>query len=142
VVASFDDSRQRIDLDADGDTRVQGHDVWLGRAVRNLVDNALVHSEPGSRVSLGVRRDGDDVVIRVQSSGAVPTHVRERAFRRFVTTRADKGGTGLGLAIARAVVEAHGGRAEMARPGPPTVEFLLRLPAFRRAVASQGVESA
>ena len=45
--------------------------------------------------------------------------MQERLFRRFVTTRADKGGTGLGLAIVRAVAEAHGGRAELVKAGPP-----------------------
>jgi signal transduction histidine kinase len=82
-------------------------------------------------VFIGVEREGDDVVVRVENPGTVPAHVRQRAFRRFVTTRADKGGTGLGLAIARAVAEAHGGRAELARTGPPRVEFRLRLPAAR-----------
>ena len=54
--------------------------------------------------------------------------MQTKLFRRFVTTRAAGGGTGLGLAIVRAVAEAHGGRAELARPGPPEVEFRLTLP--------------
>jgi signal transduction histidine kinase len=89
-----------------------------------------------------LQRDGEYVVVRVENAGTVPPHVRQRAFRRFVTTRSDKGGTGLGLAITRAVVEAHGGRAEIARLGPPTVEFRLRLPAARRGpVATQPAPS-
>jgi two-component system, OmpR family, sensor histidine kinase CreC len=132
VVDSFDDQRSRIDFTTEGDVKVRGDEVWLGRAIRNLVDNALVHSEPGARVGVAVRREGDDVLVVVENPGTVPPHVRQRAFRRFVTTRPDKGGTGLGLAIARAVVEAHGGRAEMARTGPPTVEFRLKLPASHR----------
>ncbi len=133
VVDSFDEQRGRIDFSASGDTRVRGDDVWLRRAVRNLVENALVHSEPHARVTVRVLRASDDVLVRVDNPGTVPAHVRQRAFRRFVTTRPDKGGTGLGLAIARAVVEAHGGRAEMVRTGPPDVEFVLRLPASRGA---------
>jgi signal transduction histidine kinase len=57
--------------------------------------------------------------------------VRDRLFRRFVTTRADKGGTGLGLAIVQAVAEAHGGQADLESPGPPEVVFRLKLPAAR-----------
>jgi two-component system sensor histidine kinase CreC len=55
--------------------------------------------------------------------------VEKRLFRRFATTRADRGGTGLGLAIVRAIAEAHSGSAECAAAGPPLVEFRIRLPA-------------
>ena len=65
----------------------------------------------------------------VANQGSVAKHMQGRLFRRFVTTRAASGGTGLGLAIVRAVAEAHGGRAELARPGPPEVEFRITLPA-------------
>ncbi len=140
VVDSLDEHRQRTDFSTEGDTRVRGDEVWLGRAVQNLVSNALVHSQASSRVAVGVRREGNDVVVQVANAGTVPAHVRQRAFRRFVTTRSDKGGTGLGLAIARAVVEAHGGRAELTRTGPPTVEFRLRLPAARRGPPESAVK--
>jgi signal transduction histidine kinase len=63
--------------------------------------------------------------------------VRERLFRRFVTTRADKGGTGLGLAIVRAVTEAHGGHVELVQGGPPHAVFQMSLPAARRSTAAQ-----
>jgi hypothetical protein len=53
-------------------------------------------------------------------------------FRRFVTTRADKGGSGLGLAIVRAVAEAHAGSVELSSSGPPEVEFRMALPPARR----------
>lgn len=135
VVDALEEHRSRVELRTDGDTRVRGDEVWLVRAVSNLLDNALVHSGAGSSVSMDVTRTGDDVFVRVQNPGSVPAHVRQRAFRRFATTRADKGGTGLGLAIVRAVAEAHGGRAELVETGPPSVEFALRLPAFRRLTA-------
>ena len=131
VLESLDEQRSRTEFQAQGDTRVRGDEAWLGRAVQNLVSNALVHSDSSARVFVGVAREGNDVIVRVENPGAIPAHVQSRAFRRFVTTRADKGGTGLGLAIARAVAEAHGGRAELARTGPPRVEFRLRLPAAR-----------
>jgi signal transduction histidine kinase len=131
IVESLDEQQRRTDFSTEGDTHVRGDEAWLGRAVQNLVNNALVHSDASSRVLIAVERVGNDVVVRVENPGTLPAHVHERAFRRFVTTRADKGGTGLGLAIARAVAEAHGGRAELASTGPPKVEFRLRLPAAR-----------
>jgi two-component system sensor histidine kinase CreC len=130
VVATLEQAG-RVDIVVDGDVRVRGDAGWLARAVTNLVDNALAHSEPGSAVSIWIGREGEDACIRVRNRGALRPHVAERVFSRFVTTRADKGGTGLGLAIVRAVAEAHAGRAEVTSTGPPDVEFRLLLPDVR-----------
>ncbi|MBK7579802.1 MAG: GHKL domain-containing protein [Myxococcales bacterium] len=139
---SLGDDRGRVKLQSDGDTRIRGDEAWLVRAVTNLLDNAIVHSPEGEGIELELRREEDGVVLEISSAGSVPKHVRERLFRRFVTTRADKGGTGLGLAIVRAVVEAHGGRAELKQPGPPRAVFRLTFPPARRRAAEQIREAA
>jgi len=128
----------RVTVRSDGDTRVRGDATWLARAVANLLDNALVHSAPDTPVEVEVRRGASDVVLSVRSHGEVVRHVRTRLFRRFVSTRLDRGGTGLGLAIVRAVAESHGGRAELAREGPPMVEFCLVLPSAWRKPDAEG----
>jgi two-component system, OmpR family, sensor histidine kinase CreC len=130
------ENAERVVINSEGDTRVRGDASWLGRAIGNLVDNALVHGE-GKAIGLDVRREDSNVVLAIRSSGSVPKHVRERIFRRFVTTRADKGGSGLGLAIVRAVAEAHGGKVELFDPGPPEVTFRLALPPAYRGAAEQ-----
>jgi signal transduction histidine kinase len=132
VLDALHQEAERVTLRSTGDTRVQGDADWLGRAVRNLVDNALVHSDAASPVELGLDGSGSSVVLCVRSAGSLPAHVRRNLFRRFVTTRSDKGGSGLGLAIVRAVAEGHGGRVELVAEGPPTVEFRLILPPYRR----------
>ncbi len=131
LLETLGDERPRVTIVAEGDVRVSGDELWLTRALSNLVDNGLVHSPPLSPVQLEVRRHEDEVRLTVQSEGAIARHVRDRLFRRFVTTRLDKGGTGLGLAIVQAVAEAHGGQAEIPAYGPPQVVFLLRFPAAR-----------
>lgn len=131
TLETLGDDRPRVLVVSEGDVRVSGDELWLTRALANLVDNALVHSEPGSRVKIEVARHGEGVVLSVRSVGSVARHVQERLFRRFVTTRSDKGGTGLGLAIVQAVAEAHGGHADLAQAGPPEVVFCLKLPAAR-----------
>lgn len=119
----------RTQLTVSTKTLVQGDATWLSRAVRNLLDNALIHSHPDSTVRVAVERDGDRVVLHVDNDGQVQAHVRQNLFRRFVTTRANKGGTGLGLAIIRAVAEAHGGSIRLVEAGPPRVRFRFELPA-------------
>jgi len=118
-----------VELSVDDGVIVRGQPNWLARAIDNLVDNAIVHGQPGGASRIVVRRESGVAAVRVVSAGFVAKHVQTKLFRRFVTTRAAGGGTGLGLAIVRAVAEAHGGRAELTRPGPPEVEFRLTLPA-------------
>lgn len=101
------------DVDA---VQVEGNPRLLGRAVRNLVDNAARHAE--SRVVLGLRNadhTGSAVVLTVTDDGAgVPEDDRERIFDRFARLdegRArDAGGSGLGLAIVKEIVQAHHGK--------------------------------
>lgn len=129
-------SRSRVDLHAPRELRFVGEPTWLERAVANLVDNALLHSPPRSRVRIELQSVRGAVQLTVTNPGAVSPHVRRNLFRRFVTTRQDKGGTGLGLAIVRAVAEAHGGQVALAQPGPPEVSFVMYLPKTRAAQTS------
>ena len=128
TIEAFGEEASRVELACQGEMRVRGDAVWLSRAISNLIDNALVHSPPGSSVRVRLERR-EQVELAVQNQGEIPKYVRERVFRRFVTTRGDKGGSGLGLAIVRAVAEAHGGQAEVVQQGPDSVTFCLKLPA-------------
>jgi two-component system, OmpR family, sensor histidine kinase CreC len=138
AVSTVGDEHGRIQIRSEGDARVHGHAVWLGRALGNLMGNALVHGDPSGPIRVLVRRDGPNVVISVESPGAIQKHVRKSLFRRFVTTRSDKGGSGLGLAIVRAVAEAHGGQAEVVREGPPQVVLRMQLCASFRPAGADG----
>lgn len=127
-IEAFGEEATRVEFVSPGEMRVRGDGVWLSRAVSNLIDNALAHSSQSSTVRVRLARH-EQVELSVQNQGEIPKYVRERVFRRFVTTRGDKGGSGLGLAIVRAVAEAHGGQAELVQPGPDVVTFCLKLPA-------------
>jgi two-component system sensor histidine kinase CreC len=129
VVESAHDAGNRVVLVGEGDVRVRGDAGWLARALSNLVDNALVHSAKGSQATFRIVRVAERVELSLTNPGQIPAYVRERLFRRFVTTRGDKGGSGLGLSIVRAVAEAHGGHVELLEPGPPDVTFRVILPA-------------
>ena len=80
----------------------------------NLVDNAITHTPPDGRVSVGCR--GDDGVVRIwvtdTGEGIAPEH-QARIFDRFARIDSGRGraqgGVGLGLAICKAIVEVHGG---------------------------------
>lgn len=100
-------------------TTVLGDAQQLGVAVQNLVENAVIYSEPNTRVTVATRRtsDGVDPLVEISVSdngiGIPPAQDLQRIFERFyrvdyARSRAN-GGTGLGLAIVKHIVAAHGG---------------------------------
>jgi signal transduction histidine kinase len=119
-----------VRLDADGRAPVVGNATAINRVVRNLLDNAIHHSPPGSVVHITVARDTNGPRVRVVDDGpGFPAEFAARAFDRFA--RADRsrsratGGAGLGLAIAHGLVEAHGGRIWIEPPPGGRVAFDL-----------------
>jgi len=129
-------SAKSITIDGGGETgtTVYGGHALLVTAVRNLLDNAVAYSGPGTHVGVGVRRAGDLVEIAVvdQGIGIAPrdqTRVFERFYRVDPARSRDTGGTGLGLSIVKHVVAEHGGDVVIwSRPGRGST-FTLRLPA-------------
>jgi two-component system, OmpR family, sensor kinase len=115
-------------VDAD-EAYVEGSRDELHRMALNLMENAIRHTPPGTRVRARVSSDNGDVVLTVQDNGpGVPEDLRDRIFERFVRGAGDRGSSsGLGLSIVRAVAESHGGKVilEDATPG---ARFVVRLP--------------
>lgn len=106
---------------------VRGEHDTLGRAVRNLVENALVHTAPGTTVEIAVDPSG---ALHVMDRGpGVPMPERERIFRRFWRRdRRRPGHSGLGLAIVARIAEMHGATVDVSdRPGGGAI-FSLRFP--------------
>jgi signal transduction histidine kinase len=95
---------------------VRGHVApdALGRAVENLISNALKYGAPSRPITVTVEETHGRGILTVHNHGPViPAEKRETLFRAFQRlTEAEmsgKGGWGLGLAQVRAVAEAHGG---------------------------------
>lgn len=119
---------------AEAPVPVRGNAEAIGRAVRNLVENALAHTPPGTAVDIEVGADG---VLCVSDCGpGVAPADREVIFRRFWRRdRRRPGSAGLGLSIVARIAEMHGGTVSVGdRPGGGAA-FTLRFP--RRAAALQ-----
>jgi signal transduction histidine kinase len=93
---------------------VAGDADALGRALENLISNALVHGPPAGQVTVALRRGSDSVAqLSVSDEGPGPgPHYAERVFERFwrAPETSHRPGSGLGLSIVAAIIERHGGR--------------------------------
>jgi two-component system OmpR family sensor kinase len=108
----------------------------LTQVLRNLVRNAVTHTQPGDRIVLAARASDGRLEIAVSDSGrGIPPDQLEHIFERFYRTdesrSRDSGSSGLGLAITRAIVEAHGGQIHAeSRPGEGAT-FHIELPGYQ-----------
>jgi signal transduction histidine kinase len=115
-------------IGAEAPVLVRGNADMLGRALRNLVENALAHTPAATAVEIEVYPGG---TIQISDRGpGVPAADRDQIFRRFWRRdRRRQGSAGLGLSIVARIAEQHGGTVSVGdRPGGGAV-FTLAFPA-------------
>ena len=99
----------------------------LGRALGNLVQNAVQHTPAGGEIVVAAVTDGQRLKLVVTDGGpGVAPELCETLFEPFVTGRA--AGTGLGLPIARECVSAMGGDLTLLAASDGGARFLVDLP--------------
>lgn len=129
-----------LDVVANGEVDVWGDETRLAQALQKVVDNAIVFTPGGGRVTITTRRETADTtpygVIDVSDTGpGLTPDELPRVFERFYRGKeAEPGhipGSGLGLSIAQAIVHAHGGEITVQSEAGRGSTFSLRLPAAR-----------
>lgn len=146
VVAQFEarnegrELRLRVDADL---PPVSADPELVALALRQLIDNALKYSPPGSPVEVNAEARTDRVYIRVHDRGSgIPERERERVFQKFYRRNLNHvPGSGLGLYIARAIARTHGGDIWIDGDPSSGCEFCVSLPAGRAAVQNGATHS-
>ena len=113
---------------------VDGDPLRLEQIVSNLLENAIKYTEPGGRIAVSMRAEGDEIALSVRDTGiGLSPEDRETIFDLF--TQVDTslarsgGGLGIGLTVARRLVTLHSGRIEVHSAGKGRgSEFIVRLP--------------
>ena len=139
----FEDLRRDLPLFGERDFQLQAvggtleaDPDRLTQVLRNLVRNAVSHTNPGDRVTVTARSRDGRLEISVSDTGpGIPPDQLEQIFERFRrldhSRSRDRGGSGLGLAIARAITEAHGGSIHAESAPGQGATFRIELPGYR-----------
>lgn len=111
--------------------QIQADRNRIQQVLANLLDNAIKYTEAGGAIEITARQQGQEALITIRDTGMgisqmdIPK-IWDRLYRAD-KSRHEKG-LGLGLSLVRAVVQAHGGTAEVAsEPGEGSV-FTIHLP--------------
>lgn len=99
----------------------------LHQSFLNLFINAMQAMPAGGRVGIGIRTEGNRVVIDIDDEGhGIPEDLLDKIWEPFFTTK--EKGTGLGLGIVKNIIESHGGGIRIANRDPHGARVTVELP--------------
>jgi signal transduction histidine kinase len=116
-----DQAGRTLSLSTDEAVPLLGDKALLAQAVANLIDNALTHGAPGTRISVSLARQPHGARISVQDDGpGAPDDELPKLTRRFY--RLDRSrhtvGSGLGLSMVSAIAALHGASLHLENTSP------------------------
>jgi PAS domain S-box-containing protein len=127
------------DVSLEEECPVSGDGRLIGRAVRNVLENAIKYSHPSTAIAVRLRREDAEIVLEVIDSGVgIPQEDLERVFERFYRSDRTRStpGSGLGLAIVRSAITLHGGSVAIASESDGGTRVTMRLSAVETASRS------
>jgi CheY-like chemotaxis protein len=137
-----------LEIDDDDDTQVDGDPTRLAQIFANLISNAAKYTDPGGRIQVSLKREGDECVVSVADNGiGIPPHALGQLFEMFSQVRVHQqhaeAGLGIGLSVVKTLAQMHGGSVSAHSDGPNTGStFVVRLPALSQPVVSAASASA
>lgn len=116
ITASFASVATKKNLEVtfsglDSPALVCGDPENLAELVTNLIENAILYTNPGGRVAVRIA-NGEEIKLIVEDNGCgIPNDEREQVFERFYRVLGTNApGSGLGLPIVKEIANAHGAR--------------------------------
>ena len=122
---------RHVAIISEGEGEIYADPMLFGRAVSNLVDNALrFTSDSGMiRISIASRPANSEISVSDTGCGIIAEHL-PRVFDRFYRADSSRSsqGAGLGLALVKSIVDLHGGSATVKSEVDHGTCFILTFP--------------
>ncbi|MFO1248635.1 MAG: ATP-binding protein [Alphaproteobacteria bacterium] len=118
--AVAEESGHQLETGALAEAVIRGDRELLVQLLSNLVENAIIHTPSGTRITLSLEVADGQAIVRVHDNGpGVPREEHDKLFRRLYRCEASRTrpGYGLGLSLVAAVAELHGARAQITERG-------------------------
>jgi signal transduction histidine kinase len=128
---------ERLTVEIEADTLVQGNRIKLQQVILNLLKNAgyAIRGREDGHITLRLSSADSDAAITVSDNGCGMTpEIADRIWEPFFTTKGAEG-TGVGLDVSRSIVEAHGGTIDCLTAPDQGATFTIRLPVCNEAQA-------
>ena len=101
----------------------------LNQVFLNILANACQAIDDKGVISIRTRKDGDNIVIEIEDSGAgMPDDVKAKVFDPFFTTKPVGQGTGMGLSICHDIIQQHNGDLSVKSTIGKGTTFIISIP--------------
>ena len=120
---TFNISAKDVYYDGDEELTFQ---VWM-----NLIDNAIKFSKPNGKITIDVKEEIDEIVVKIKDNGiGMSKEEQERIFTRFyqIDKSHSQEGSGLGLSIVKSIIDLSGGKIEVESKENSGTTFIIKLP--------------
>lgn len=111
--------------------KISADNIQLKRVVKNLVLNAIAHSESNKDIDIQLGHVPNFVTIAITDYGkGIPKENIDKIFNKYYSTaeKFRKIGTGLGLYLSQQIIKAHGGEITVKSEENVSTEFCIKLP--------------
>lgn len=105
---------QQLTITCRGEADFLADEMLFGRAISNLIENAMHHTPAGGTIVISITSRGGQSEISVQDTGSgIAAEHLPRVFDRFFRADSSRSsdGLGLGLALVKSITDLHGGSA-------------------------------
>jgi two-component system heavy metal sensor histidine kinase CusS len=133
-IASYNEAiadERNLTMNCFGEGEVYADPILFGRAVSNLVDNAVRFTPNGGEITLALSTETKETKVTVRDNGCgIPREHLARVFDRFYRVDASRSseGTGLGLALVKSIAELHRGSVSIESEAGHGTTVILHLP--------------
>jgi signal transduction histidine kinase len=120
-----------LELKLKTEVSIRGDRALIIQLLSNLIENAILHTPEGTRITLLLSRTEDRAVITVNDDGpGVPREEHAKLFQRLYRREASRSrpGYGLGLALVAAIAELHNADIALRDDGAPGLGITLSFP--------------